>query len=215
MNRVAGHVDGRRASPFFYLPLCLGAWLPWWPVAAWKVWQRPGGWRLAGWHRRLGIEGWIVIVGLCLFSLVNSKLPTYTVVLSPWAMLLVARAVCRQSDARPTARRLLPGFAFAAVVLTGAAVLPPLSESRLGPNSSLRQVCRYLRAQGAREVDADHHWPGAEFYLENAHVRYVSRAADNQRERASDPGLTPDRFIDPRGLARSAGPARNFPARLG
>ncbi len=213
VNRVAGHVDGRRASPFFYLPFSLIAWLPWWPVAAWKIWWRPVGSRFAGWYRRMGVEGWIVIVGLLVFSLVNSKLPTYTVVLAPWAMLLIARAVCGAPGVQPGVMCLLPGIAVAVLMLVGVAVLPPMIESRSGPNSSLREVCRYLRAHGAREVDADHHWPGAEFYLEDAHVRYVLRAADNQRERASDPGLVPDRFIDPRDWLDQPGrPAASPPA---
>ena len=215
MNRVAGHVDGRRASPFFYLPLSVGAWLPWWPVAAWKVWRQPAGLRFTGWHRRIGVEGWIVIVGLLLFSLVNSKLPTYTVVLAPWASLLMARAVCGGSTFEPTAKRLLPALGFALVVMVSVAVLPPLIESKSGPNSSLREVCRYLRAQDAREIDADHHWPGMEFYLPGDHIRYILRAAENQRERAMDPGLVPDRFIDPRDWLDQPGKPGAFPPASG
>ena len=215
VNRVAGHVDGRRSSPFFYLPLSLGAWLPWWPVAAWNIWTRPAGSRFAGWSRRIGVEGWIVLVGLLLFSLVHSKLPTYTVVLAPWALLLIARGICGGDAARPTVSRLLPGFCFACVVLVGVVVLPPRFESRGGPNSSLRAVARYLRAQDAREIDSDHYWPGMEFYLPDAHVRYVLRAADNQRERASDPGRVPDRFVDPRDWLDSPGRPGAFPPATG
>lgn len=215
VNRVAGRVDGRHKSPFFYLPLSLGAWLPWWPIVAWKFWNRPVASRFAGWQRRIGIEGWIVIVGLVLFSLVNSKLPTYTVVLAPWAMLLIARAICAGTDAWPSVKRLLPGMIFALVAMLGVIVVPPMVESKLGPISSLRTVSQYLREHGAREIDSDHHWPGMECYLPDARVRYVLRTADNQLERASDPGLVPDRFIDPRDWLDQPGHPGAFPPASG
>ena len=211
VHRVAGHVDGRRVSPFFYVPLSLGAWLPWWPVAAWKFWRQPAGSRFADWTRRIGVEGWIVIVGLVLFSLVNSKLPTYTVVLAPWAMLLLARAVCTGPDTRPSLIHLMPAAGFAVVALVGVAVLPPLFESKLGRTSSLRAVSDYLREHGAREIDADKHWPGLEFYLPNAKIRYVLRTSNNQVERASDVGVLPDRFIDPRDWLGQPGRPGEFP----
>ena len=204
-------MDGRRASRFFYLPISLGAWLPWWPVAGWTFWRRTGSGRFAGWHRRVGVEGWIVLVGLLLFSLVNSKLPTYTIVLAPWAALLMARAIA----AEPTLPRLLPACGFALVAVVGVAVVPPLIESRVGPNSSVREVCRILREHGARDIDADHHWPGMEFYLPDSHVRYLLRAGENLRERAGDPGAVPDRFIDPRDWLDLPGKPGAFPPATG
>ncbi len=214
-GRVAGHVDGRHASRLIYVPISLGAWLPWWPVAAWRVWRGPTGARLAGWHRRIGVEGWTVLVGLLLFSLVNSKLPTYTVVLAPWASLLIARAVSAAGAVEPTVKRLLPTFGFASVALVGATILPPRIESRSGPNSSVRAVCDYLRAHDAREIDADHYWPGMEFYLPDRHIRYVQRAAENQRERATDPGRVPDAFVDPRDWLDQPGKPGAFPPASG
>ena len=112
--------------------------------------------------------------------------------------LLFARAWCAGTDTRPTPARLLPGAIFAATILVTAAFLPASVESNLGPNSSLRPVCRYLREQGARFVDCDHYWPDVEFYLDDVQVRYVLRTGPRQRERASDPGLTPERFVDPK-----------------
>ena len=72
----------------------------------------------------------------------------------------------------------------------------PSRESRLGVNSSLREVCLFLQTRQIRHADADHYWPGVEFYLGENVVRYVSRH-DRQQERASDPGLPPARFIAP------------------
>ena len=193
VNRVVGRVDGRHGPLYYYLPLSLAAWLPWWPPAVWKARQA----RPADWMRAIGIEGWIVLVGFVVFSLVNSKLPTYTLPLAPWVALGLARLWCAGMDARPSLGRVLPGAIFALVVLGTAAFLPDSVESSLGPNSSLRPVCRYLREQGARVVDCDHYWPDVEFYLDDVRVRYVLPANPKQRERPTDPGLHPERFVDP------------------
>ena len=193
VSRVTGHIDGRHGPFYYYLPLSLGAWLPWWPVVAWKAWRSRAG----GWTRRIGIEGWIVVAGVAVFSLVDSKLPTYTLSLAPWAALLFARVWCADTDIRPSPARLLPAAGFATVVLMVTAFLPASLESRLGSNSSLRPVCRYLRERGARAVDCDIYWPDAEFYLENVRVRYVLRKPSKLRERPSDPGLMPERFVRP------------------
>ncbi len=207
VNRVIGRVDGRHGSLIYYVPLSLVAWLPWWPVAAWKWGRTPVAQRFARWWQRIGVEGWIVVVGLVLFSLVNSKLPTYTLPLAPWVSLLIARVIRVDTQANPTPASLLPGGAFAVCVVVGAWLLPARIESQLGPNSSLRPVCEYLRSQGARDIESDHYWPDMEFYLQDARIRYVLRASANQKERPSDAGLVPDRFVDPADwLVRQSGP---------
>lgn len=38
-GRMTGKVDGRHGTMFYYVPVSLGAWLPWWPLAAWAVWR--------------------------------------------------------------------------------------------------------------------------------------------------------------------------------
>lgn len=184
-GRMAGRVDGRHGSPIYYLPVSLAGWLPWWPLAAWTVWRRRAT-IFSGWTRRLGVEGWIVLVGLVIFSAAASKLPTYTLTLAPWAALAFARL---------TRGGVAIAAAFAAVVTVGAFAIPR-HESALGVNSSTREVGQYLRAHGAAHVVADRYWPGLEFYLGDDIPRYIVRD-DHLQELASDPGLPPDRFADP------------------
>lgn len=186
-GRMAGRVDGRHGSLFYYGPVTLVAWLPWWPFAGWALWRRRAGlW--AHWRRRLGVEGWIVLAGLAIFSLAASKLPTYTLTLAPWAALGFARLI---------PPRLARGVSVAFVILAvGGVSLISVYESRLGVNSSLRAVCLHLRAHGAQRVEADRYWPGMEFYLGDDLPRYIVRDK-NLRQRASDFGLPPDRFTDP------------------
>lgn len=195
LHRVTGRVAGRYGPFYYYVPLSLGAWLPWWPVTAWKL--RRHRVPAAGWIQALGTEGWIVLVGLVVFSLINSKLPTYTLPLAPWAALLFARSWAADPDPRPSLARIMPGAVFAAVAL--ALVIWPSGkiEANLGPNSSLRPVCRYLRLQGVRAVDCDHYWPDMEFYLADVDVRYVVRITNHLRERPSDRGTAPVRYIEP------------------
>ncbi len=77
-GRMTGKVDGRHGAILYYLPVSLVAWLPWWPLAAWAAYRERAliAWR--EWSRRIGVEGWIVMVGLVIFSLAGSKLPTYS-----------------------------------------------------------------------------------------------------------------------------------------
>lgn len=188
-GRMAGRVDGRHGSLVYYVPVSLAGWLPWWPLGAWALWQRRAS-GLAQWRRRLGTDGWIVLTGLLIFSAAASKLPTYTLTLAPWAALGLARLIGERRAAAPW----LAGV-FAAVGIAGT-MLIPRHESALGVNSSTRAVCAYLRARGATRVEADRYWPGMEFYLGDGVPRYIVRDK-NIRERASDPGLAPDRFTDP------------------
>ncbi len=191
-GRMAGHVDGRHGSLFYYVPISLVAWLPWWPIAAWIAWkQRAALGAVRDWSRRAGVEGWILIVGFLIFSLAGSKLPTYTLTLAPWAALLMARALTRVEDRR----LLLPAAGFAALALAATFILPA-RESNLGVNSSLREVCAFLKTHHIHHADSDHYWPGMEFYLGEDVVRYVNKH-NRLQERASDPGLAPVRFIEP------------------
>jgi 4-amino-4-deoxy-L-arabinose transferase-like glycosyltransferase len=214
-GRMAGSVDGRRGSKFYYLVVSLIAWLPWWPVAVWAWWRQradaeadTGG---GPWYRRIGLEGWIVLAGLLIFSLAASKLPTYTLPLAPWAALLMGRPLARlhrreQPDAPPH-WLFWPAGAFALVTVVGGIVMPHF-ESALGVNSSLRDVCRFLKLQHVRHADLDHYWAGSEFYLDPDAIRYVI-PHDRQQERATDPGQFPGLFIEPDAwLDRTAGDVR-------
>ena len=208
-GRMAGSVDGRHGSKFYYVAVSLLGWLPWWPVGAWIWWRQraavppttgetPSAAPLP-WYRRLGLEGWIVATGLVIFSLASSKLPTYTLPLAPWAALLIAQPLAgfRQREQPETIPRglLWPAAGFAAVTIVGSLLLPRF-ESRLGVNSSLRDVARFLQAHDARHADFDHYWAGSEFYLGEGATRYVM-LHNRQQERASDAGLYPRLFIEP------------------
>ena len=208
-GRMAGSVDGRRGSKFYYLPVSLLAWLPWWPMALWAWWRerhaRSGTTSAAKppWYRQIGVEGWILFVGLVIFSLASSKLPTYTLPLAPWAALLIARPLARfpggagvsSAPNSPGWLPLLPAYGFAILAIVGSLLIPRF-ESALGVNSSVREVCRFLQLHHVRHADLDHYWPGSEFYLGPRPVRYVIRH-DREQERATDPGLYPGIFIDP------------------
>ena len=220
-GRLAGRVDGRHGSKLYYLPVCLIGWLPWWPGGAWLLWRERARlfagrfaeqWR--AWRQRLGIEGWIVLVGLLIFSCASSKLPSYPVILAPWAALGVARLIAPAAAVHPRSY-LLTAASFALLTFVAVLVVIPRMESRISANSTTREVCRFLRAQGATRVDSDRYWAGMEFYLGADVIHYVGRITDapqpnvtaaikakqirksHRRERDSDAGLPPNRFIDP------------------
>ena len=218
-GRLAGRVDGRHGNVLYYVPICLLGWLPWWPLAAWKSWRmRTAGMAPVSRGMRPGVEGWIVLVGVGIFSCIGSKLPTYTLTLAPWAALCMARSIVGgrvpAAGGRFPKRRLVPAVGFAAVALVCVAVLPGRYQSRLGVNSSLQDVYRLLRQKGATRVDLDHYWPSAEFYLGPQTVHYLydldgpppgtlpavpqgePAAIERLHERASDPGVAPHRFVN-------------------
>jgi hypothetical protein len=194
LGRIAGHPDGRHGPVYYHLALSLLAWAPWW---LWTLARLGTDWR--GWRERLRTrrwravpwEGWMVATGVGVFSLLSSKLPTYTLPFAPWAALLCARVLPRRevgAGAGIGARPLL-GVALAwAGVLVAGSFLAPRVESSLGPNSSLRKVAEYLREQGAERVYLDRYMPSIEFYF-GERVFYVTDRAPKQR--ADDPGFCP------------------------
>ncbi len=246
-GRLAGRVDGRHGAWWYYLPVSLLAWLPWWPIAVWTAWRGRRTPNAPNFHvvagrpvadfgppssiilhpssfssdfRRLGVEGWIILTGLLLLSLTSSKLASYTLTLLPWAALLMARVMAHAAVTGAGTLRaglLAPPAAFALAAGVGVAVLPPWWESRLQMNSSLREVSRFLLREGVARVDSDRYWPGLEFYLGEYRVHYVLRVdplprgddtdapkaladaakSERFRERVSDPGTAPNRFIPP------------------
>jgi 4-amino-4-deoxy-L-arabinose transferase-like glycosyltransferase len=194
VGRVMGHVDGRHGPIYYYLALSLVAWLPWWPVALyWAVRRQPsmqrwmGNWWQTAWAA--GWEGWIVIVGLVVFSAISSKLPTYTLPLAPWMSVLLARSLLESRAQLPpkTFRRTLiatGGLFFSG--LLAVTLLIPHYESRLGVNSSLRSIAKQLIERGAQLVYLDRYWHGMEFYF-GEHVRYV--VLHEPRESKDDRGF--------------------------
>lgn len=194
VGRIAGHPDGRQGPIYYHFLVILVAWLPWLPVIGAAVLLKRklflrSGWR--GVRNALGIEGWIVLVGLIIYSLISSKLPTYTLPFAPWAALLLARALLRL---RGALRRqnfcwlVTAPTVIAVAVFVVAAMLAPALEARLGSNSSLRPVSEELRRRGAQTVLLDRYWAGMEFYFGHR-VHYV--VAREPRQRRGETGFCP------------------------
>jgi 4-amino-4-deoxy-L-arabinose transferase-like glycosyltransferase len=205
-GRMAGRFHERRGPLLYYIPVSLAGWLPWWPLAAWVAWTKRKTLFLrsdgsALWRQRIGLEGWIVATGLLIFSLAASKLPTYTLTLAPWAALFLSRLIYRLPvpEDRPAWHHPAIAMAaggFAAVIVVAGAIAAPRLESSLGVNSSVRQVCAFVKAHPADRVEIDRYCQGMEFYLDNRRLRYVLRNPHLQ-ERDSDPGLRPEMFVEP------------------
>ena len=192
IGRVAGHVDGRRGPFYYYAALSWGAWLPWAPALAATLYARRDRFRFQGWPwlaRALGLEGWIVLAGLIIFSCVSSKLPTYTLPLAPWAGLFMARILLKlQGVISARAFRWLTVTPIAAIGLLGVTVaeMAPRVESGLGLNSSVRETAAWLRAHGTQSIYVDSYWPALEFYF-GEEVRYVTPI--EPRQRTDDSGV--------------------------
>lgn len=166
-GRITGHVDGRRGPVYFYLLTSLVAWLPWWPLALGSglARLRDTGSVLPRWRdlgRAAGPEATMAVTGLLVFSLVSSKLQTYTLTLAPWVALGFARLWLQ----RPVVswRVLRRGIWGWGLLCAAAALMAPQVETALGRNSSMKQIAHYLHSRGAVAVRADHYWPGLEFY---------------------------------------------------
>jgi 4-amino-4-deoxy-L-arabinose transferase-like glycosyltransferase len=184
VGRIAGHPDGRKAPIYFHLLLTLGAWLPWWPVllvALFRRWRQAAAPRRVGW-REWPLELWIVLSGLIVFTCVSSKLPTYTLPYAPWAALFCARAwqglALEGWFSRQPKARISAALAFAALYV-GVTFVEPLIESRLGRNSSVRELGAFLRREKADLVFCDRYWPGLEFYF-GERVHYLVPRAPQQ-----------------------------------
>lgn len=192
-GRVVGHVDGRRGPIYYHLLLIFLLWIPWLPVIgtaltvrhAWPRWGRPL-------VNAMGVEGWIVLVGLLILSVISSKLPTYTLPLAPWAALLLARALLKlRAILSPQAFRWLvaPTLGTTLVLFICAATLAPRIDHRIGLNSSVKTVAHELQQRGARVIFTDRYWPGMEFYF-GPKVHYV--VGKEPRQRADDNGFCPE-----------------------
>ena len=191
-GRMVGAAGGRHKPIYYFLLTSWLLWLPWLPVGAaaclLKRRSRPKmQWSAVRYG--LGPDGWIVVIGLIIFSINSSKLPTYTLPLAPWMALALARCLLklRVETSEVLFKRVVFStfsafIGFAAVVL----VVYPRFEAKLGLNSSVRPVARELRADGAKVVFLDKYWPGMEFYL-GEHVYYCTGAGPS--ESAGDAGI--------------------------
>jgi len=190
-GRAFGHPDGRRGPFYYHMAFSLVGWAPWWPAALAGLIVRRREiierFRQRRWQA-LPLEVWMVITGLAVFSVMSSKLVTYTLPFAPWAALLCARVLFgrlfEEQHSRMIRRALATAAVCVVVFITASFVLPHW-ESRLGVGSTMREVAAQLRQRKAAVVYADRYWPGLEFYFGES-VYYVT---DNSpRERASDSG---------------------------
>ena len=188
VQRVTGQVAGRAGPIYYYIPLCLLGWLPWWPLAvAAAIRQRM--------HLNLSQQRWksllqpgfcIVVVGFCVFSLIGSKHATYLLPFAPWAALEFSLLLERDSALRRPALLLSVAGVAALVYLIGA-IVAPIRESRMGIHSSLREVAALLHRDHAASVYSDHFWPSLEVYC-GEEVYFTDTAPKETYERADEPG---------------------------
>jgi 4-amino-4-deoxy-L-arabinose transferase-like glycosyltransferase len=172
VGRVMGHADGRRGLPGYHFFIALLAWLPWWPLWAFSVWKTPGKKTFKNCYtlETLGPEGVVALTGLVIFSFVSSKLSTYILTLTPWAVLHFARRLPMFS------RWLWQPVAVMAALFISMSLLLPRYETSLDKNSSMRLVVQALRAEQATTIYAQRHFSGLEFYWGDDGVYYLEDA---------------------------------------
>ena len=166
LERFASHVHGRSRPFWFFLPIILGALMPWTlllPGAARQSWRRLRehtlplpGWLLLGW----------IVPPFVMLSFSGSKLPTYILPLLPAFALGLAVYATRGGRAAIWMERLAYGTQVSGLIILLA--MPSLND-RLGQQASLRDLIRPVAnpafAQArfcAVEVSAH----GLEFYLQ-------------------------------------------------
>lgn len=164
-ERITGHIAGRAGPIYYYIPLCLAGWLPWWPLALVAAIRQRAQLSFGGgrWKEILGPGAFLVITGFCVFSIIGSKHATYLLPFTPWVALEMARLIHRDRAMENTP--LVPAVgAVAAAVYLVALTLVPARQSHFGMHSSLRDVAALLRRDHAARIYSDHYWPSLEFY---------------------------------------------------
>jgi 4-amino-4-deoxy-L-arabinose transferase-like glycosyltransferase len=184
-QRITGHLTGRAGPIYYYVPLSLLFWLPWWPLAAvalvrqWKII------RASRWRDHVSPGLCIAVTGFCIFSFIGSKHATYLLPMAPWVALEFSRLLDRDRLLRRSVI-VLPMAALAAVVYLVGISLVPARESRMGEHSSLRDVAAALRAVHANGVYADHFWPSLTVYC-GEKVYFTDTAPEETYEKADSP----------------------------
>lgn len=203
-GRVVGHPDGRKGPFYYHLAFSLVGWLPWWPAALVLAFRERGRLLREIQLRRaraVPLEGWVVLTGLTVFSLLSSKLVTYTLPYAPWAALWCVRILGGLSEPRWTPSRLRFVVRCAAVFLLfyiAAGFVLPRIETRLGLGSSVRSVGVFLRDHHAGEVYVDRYFPSLEQYF-GERVYYVKDQPPRQltTDAGVCPGLGQSHFVTP------------------
>ncbi|MCP5540416.1 MAG: glycosyltransferase family 39 protein [Akkermansiaceae bacterium] len=198
-GRVVGHPDDR--DEFFGFQFLIAAlfWLPWWPVLvrpivrAWKSASGAGRERLKG----LPWEPLAAVLVVAVYSLIASKLPTYTLPGAPFVAVAVGGLLARESF---TFRRWpARAAAVATLGLVAVSLVSPRIESSIGGNSSVRLAMAEARSRGADWIVCDEFWPGAEFYF-GENVLYVDEA--DHLQVAGSAGQEPaEHFVSKRDIA--------------
>ena len=171
--RLTGHIEGRHFPIYYYLLTSLLAWIPWWPLAALALWRQKKQTQVDSphWRRYLTPELCVLVVGFGVFSLIGSKLPTYTLTLAPWAALVMGRLVVEAFGwERISVPLAVAGTS--AVVYLALSLIAPRYEMDWGRNSSLKAVTEYLHRQNAAGIHVDRFSPSLEFYWGET-VRYT------------------------------------------
>ncbi len=186
-QRISGHIAGRSGPIYYYIPLCLLVWLPWWPLAMVALIRQRASFRstMQRWTEHVTPGLCLVLAGFCLFSLIGSKHPTYLLPFAPWAALEISLIL----DRDPLLRRstiILPVAGLAALVYLVAISVVPARQSRMGMHSSLRDVAQLLRRHHATVVYSDHFWPSLQLYY-GEDVHYTGAAPEETFDPADEP----------------------------
>ena len=164
-GRLSGHIAGRREPIYYYCLTSPIAWLPWWPLAFVALLRRRKWIRdnLMRWKILAGPDLIIVASGFLIFSIIPSKLHTYTLLLAPWVALMMARSLLWEEWLLRSSI-FVPLLSATTMLYVAISLSAPRYESRLGSNSSVKEVTQFLRQHGAVGLHADRIWPGLIFY---------------------------------------------------
>jgi hypothetical protein len=185
IQRMTGHIAHRAGAIYYYIPLCLLFWLPWWPLALAALVRQRNHFTRARWAEWLSPGTCLVVTGFCVFSLIGSKHATYLLPFAPWAALEFARLLQRDSFLRRPAVVLSLAGVAALAYLVGVSLMPA-RQSKMGEHSSLRDVAAALARYHANGVFADHFWPSLEMYC-GEKVYFTDTAPEETDEKADVP----------------------------
>lgn len=184
-GRIVGDEHNRHKPFYFFFLTSWFLWIPWLPVVAALAFFKRQRFTKPVWPMMRLVwnwDGWIVAIGLLVFSFNSSKLLSYTLPLAPWMALSTARILVHAKSflSRSAFRGVTFGASTALVVLAvSLVVVMPKLESHLGANSSLRAIAKRLKAKGAHAVFLDKYWPSMEFYF-GENVYYVGKKPPQQ-----------------------------------